>query len=240
MGKKTFEQGDWSKTEIAKLLQKAAFIDSAASPKQYPDDTGVEVAFVGRSNVGKSTCINTLTNQKRLAHASKTPGRTQLINFFKLTDQQRLVDLPGYGYAKVATAVKESWAQNIELYLSSRMSLAGIVWLVDSRRSLVDQDLILLNWLVRHQIPTQILVSKVDKLSKNQAFQSMQAIKKQIKNDVVDVHHLEGGLWSLIDIQLFSSTAKTGVLELGERLEQWFSKFEESDCIKENNSIEES
>jgi len=228
MTKNVFDQGAWSQTAIAKLMQKAAFLESAAKAKQYPLDHGVEVAFVGRSNVGKSTCINTLTQQRRLAHSSKTPGRTQLINFFKISDYQRLVDLPGYGYAQVAVSVKKSWAANIEEYFSKRDSLVGLIWLVDSRRDLADQDIVLVNWLVQHSIPTQILVAKADKLSKNQAMQSMASIKRCLNDAVEDASHLDKGLWSLLNIQLFSATNKIGIPQVSERMINWLVEHERS------------
>lgn len=215
---KTFNEAGWSKSSIAKLLRGATFITSAAEPKGYPEDLGVEVGFVGRSNVGKSTCLNALTQQRRLAHASKTPGRTQLINFFQLSSTQRLVDLPGYGYAKVPLAVKNQWAKNIEAYLAKRDALAGIVWLVDSRRELVGDDLLLLDWLISEGIETQILLCKSDKLSRNQAQQALHRLNKQLKG--LDIPA------GLIETQTYSSTSKEGVERLSSRLGVWFARSE--------------
>lgn len=212
----SFNEGVWSQGEIAKLLRTAEFITSAAEPKGYPEDIGCEVGFVGRSNVGKSTCLNAITQQRRLAHASKTPGRTQLINFFRLTQYQRLVDLPGYGYAKVPLAVKKNWAKNIEAYLSERDSLCGIVWLVDSRRELVGDDLLLLDWLVAEQIPTRILLCKADKLSRNQAQQALHRLNKQLKT-----YSIPAGL---VTTQTYSSTSKEGVSALTDQLGVWLGQ----------------
>lgn len=212
----TFDEKRWSQGSTAKLLRGASFITSAANPKGYPEDNGVEVGFVGRSNVGKSTCLNAITQQRRLAHTSKTPGRTQLINFFALSPNIRLVDLPGYGYAKVPVAVKAQWGKNIEAYLAERKSLTGIVWLVDSRRDLNGDDLTLLQWLVKSNISTQIVLSKADKLSRNQAQQALLRLNKTLKNlDVPD---------GLVATQTYSSTSKEGVEQLTSRLSSWFAR----------------
>ena len=216
---KTFNEAAWSQNQTAKLLRTAKFLTSAANPKGYPEDLGIEVGFVGRSNVGKSTCLNAITQQRRLAHASKTPGRTQLINFFEMTPHQRLVDLPGYGYAKVPIAVKQQWAKNIEAYLAKRDALAGIVWLVDSRRELVGDDLLLLNWLISEGIETQMLLCKVDKLSRNQAQQALHRLNKQLKS--MDVPE------DLIQTQTYSSTSREGVERLCTRLGEWYSRVDE-------------
>lgn len=220
----TFNEAAWSQEKIAKLLRSAKFITSAAEPKGYPEDLGCEVGFVGRSNVGKSTCLNAITQQRRLAHASKTPGRTQLINFFHLTDTQRLVDLPGYGYAKVPLPVKKSWAKNIEAYLSGRDSLCGIIWLVDSRRELVGDDLLLLDWLISEQIPTRILLCKSDKLSKNQSQQALHRLNKQLKT-----YEIPSGM---VTTQTYSSTSKQGVSQLTRQLEQWLGQADQLEAAE--------
>ncbi|MEC8009633.1 MAG: ribosome biogenesis GTP-binding protein YihA/YsxC [Pseudomonadota bacterium] len=216
-----FDEKAWAQSDIAKLLKKATFITSAADPKGYPEDKGVEIGFAGRSNVGKSTCLNAITQQTRLAHASKTPGRTQLINFFELSPLQKLIDLPGYGYAKVPPEVKKKWAKNIEAYLTERDSLAGMVWLVDSRRELNGEDLILLNWLVSEQIETQILLCKIDKLSRNQGQQALHKLNKQLKE--LNVPR------DLVSTQVYSSTSKEGLVKLTNRLAEWFARVEELD-----------
>lgn len=210
-----FDQVAWSKSKIAKLLKGATFVTSASGPKGYLEDVGIEVAFAGRSNVGKSTCLNTITQQKRLAHASKTPGRTQLINFFELSEDKRLVDLPGYGYAKVPLAVKKQWAKNIETYLAKRNALAGMVWLVDVRRELAQEDFLLLDWLVSEGIPTQLLLCKVDKLSRNQTQQAIIKLRQQLM-----LLRVPDGL---LDCQPYSSLTRQGVEQLGARLASWFA-----------------
>ena len=125
---------------------KAEFLTSASKLKQCPPDEGWEVAFAGRSNAGKSSAINCLTENKKLARTSKTPGRTQLINFFSLSDSQRLVDLPGYGFAKVPMAVKLEWQKQLEIYLSERQSLCGLIQLMDTRHPLQEFDQLMLDW----------------------------------------------------------------------------------------------
>jgi len=215
MAKTQFDEVSWSQTSTAKLLRSAQFVTSAANPKGYPEDKGIEVGFVGRSNVGKSTCLNALTQQRRLAHASKTPGRTQLINFFQLNEHVKLVDLPGYGYAKVPIAIKEQWAKNIEAYLAKRDALRGIVWLVDARRELVGEDLLLLEWLVSQNIETRLLLSKTDKLSRNQAQQALHRLNKQL--ELLNVPT------KLVSTQVYSSVSKEGIEVLTQRLALWFS-----------------
>ena len=208
-----FDDTKWSQSQIAKMLRSATFLTSAAKPTDYPGDDGVEVGFVGRSNVGKSTCLNAITQQRRLAHASKTPGRTQLINFFQLTETRRLVDLPGYGYAKVPLPVKQQWAKNIEAYLGGRQSLGGIVWLVDSRRELVGDDFLLLDWVQAEEIPTRILLCKSDKLSRNQSQQALHRLNKQLTE--------MGVPREFVSTQTYSSTSKDGVQKLSDQLSQW-------------------
>ena len=144
--------------------QSAIFMTSAPSIRQCPEDSGCEVAFAGRSNAGKSSAINTLTRNGRLARTSKTPGRTQLINFFQLAEGGRLVDLPGYGYAKVPRAMKAEWDRHLAEYLQKRQSLAGPILLMDIRHSLQDSDLQMLNWAAQAGLPVHILPTQADKL----------------------------------------------------------------------------
>ncbi len=193
------------------LLQKASFLTSAAQLKQLPADEGVEVAFVGRSNAGKSTALNCLTMQKRLARTSKTPGRTQLINLFEVSQACRLVDLPGYGYAKVNEEVKKRWQATLAQYLSERQCLKGLVLMMDIRHPLKPDDEILLDWVAHREIEVHILLTKADKLSRNQANSTLLAVKKQLADHPIP-----------ITLQLFSALKKTGVDEARDVVCQWF------------------
>lgn len=181
-------------------LHTARFLTSAAEITQLPPDIGSEVAFAGRSNAGKSTAINCLTQQKQLAKASKTPGRTQLINFFSLDETHRLVDLPGYGFAKVPKAIKENWQQTMGRYLETRESLAGLILLMDIRHPLKPDDCDMLDWARASALPTLILLTKADKLSRNQQMQTLAEVKK---------HPLAFGAM----IQTFSAMTGLGVKE---------------------------
>ncbi len=147
-------------------IKSAEFITSAVKPQQYPPSDLPEVAFAGRSNVGKSSLINKLVNRKHLVKTSSTPGRTQLINFFQVNGQLSLVDLPGYGYAKVPAAVKKQWGPMVEAYITHRPSLKGVVLLMDLRRTPREEELNLLDWLNLHKTPTILVLTKADKLSK--------------------------------------------------------------------------
>ena len=140
------------------------FIKSAAAPKDFPNDEGREVAFVGRSNSGKSTALNLLAGVRKLARVSKTPGRTQLVNFFGVGEQRRLVDLPGYGFARVPHGTQEHWRELIEAYLTTRRSLVGIIVTVDIRRGITDLDDALLHWLEPLRLRVGVLLTKADKL----------------------------------------------------------------------------
>jgi len=145
----------------------AVFLKSAANPADFPADSGREVAFVGRSNSGKSTAVNAIAGARKLARVSKTPGRTQLINFFALDEERRLVDLPGYGFARAAPAVQARWQRLIETYLRDRASLVGLVLTVDARRGLMQLDDQLLRWLESHRdLPVAVLLTKADKLAR--------------------------------------------------------------------------
>ena len=190
----------------------ATFLKSAARVDQLPADTGFEVAFAGRSNAGKSSALNCLTGIRQLARASKTPGRTQLINLFTLADEEhRLVDLPGYGYAKVPFQVKHDWQKNIARYLEVRKSLQGLILLMDIRHPLKDLDQSMINWSVERGLPIHILLTKADKLARGQAQSTLLQVKK----------HYE--LYShLLTAQVFSSLKKQGVDELMVVLNRWF------------------
>jgi len=200
------------------ILHRARFVTSAAQPAQLPAAGPPEVCFVGRSNVGKSSAINVLTNQRRLAHASKTPGRTRLINFFGLPDPidpdaylGYLVDLPGYGYAAVDRQQKQQWDHLIGTYLQTRHSIAGIVLLIDIRRGLTKLDLQLAQWIAPTQKPVLILATKADKLAYGRRVQTVAAIQKQWAQ------------YSPSQVQPFSATHRIGLDEATHHIENWIS-----------------
>ncbi|HNY51622.1 MAG TPA: ribosome biogenesis GTP-binding protein YihA/YsxC [Smithella sp.] len=159
----------------------AEFIKSAVWPPQYPPATMPEIAFVGRSNVGKSSLINTLVGRKNLAKTSNTPGRTQLINFFTINEKISFVDLPGYGFAKVPRSVKKDWGDMIEAYLRERQSLCLVIFILDIRRDPSVDDLSLREWLEHYRIPYLYILTKSDKLSNNQAIARKRAIEKALQ-----------------------------------------------------------
>ncbi|MGL5742462.1 MAG: ribosome biogenesis GTP-binding protein YihA/YsxC [Legionella sp.] len=189
---------------------KAVFLKSAARVSQLPEDSGYEVAFAGRSNAGKSSALNCLTGIKNLARTSKTPGRTQLINLFTLDEERRLVDLPGYGYAKVALKVKMDWQENLAHYLEVRRSLKGLILLMDIRHPLKDLDIMMVDWALNRELPVHILLTKADKLSRS-----------EVKNTVLKVRKHYELAEHLITIQSFSSLKKEWVAELIGLLNQW-------------------
>jgi len=162
------------------IIRSAKFICSAVTPGQYPPDDLPEVAFAGRSNVGKSSLINKILNRKKLVRTSKTPGRTQLLNFFEINELWRFVDFPGYGYAKVPVEIKKRWRPMVESYLTSRVNLRGMVWLLDIRREVSKEDLQLWDWLQVKQVPVIIVVTKADKLSKNKRNKQAASIAKSL------------------------------------------------------------
>lgn len=190
---------------------KAVFLKSAARVDQLPEDVGYEVAFAGRSNAGKSSALNCLTGIKNLARTSKTPGRTQLINLFQLDEQRRLVDLPGYGYAKVALQIKMDWQKNLAHYLEVRASLKGLILLMDIRHPLKDLDQMMLDWALNRGLPVHILLTKADKLSRS-----------EVKNTLIKVRSHYEEAKDLISVQSFSSLKKEGVGELIALLNRWF------------------
>ena len=162
------------------------FLKSAASPKDFPGDQGREAAFVGRSNSGKSTALNLMVGARKLARVSKTPGRTQLVNFFSLGDGRRLVDLPGYGFARAAPEVQARWRSLIETYLRDRASLVGLVLTVDIRRGVTELDDQLLRWLEsRRALPVAVLLTKADKLSRSEGLEVERQVKAQLGSSVL-------------------------------------------------------
>ncbi len=190
----------------------ATFLTSAAKLSQCPPDTGWEVAFAGRSNAGKSSAINSLTNNKKLAKTSKTPGRTQLLNFFELSDTQRLVDLPGYGFAKVPLAVKREWTKQLEKYLQNRQCLRGLILVMDIRHPLQPFDQQMLDWALQASMPAHILLTKADKLSRGAAGTTLLQVRAELRP------HAE-----LTSVQLFSALKHDGHLELIAVLDAWFT-----------------
>ena len=162
------------------IIRSAKFVCSAVTPGQYPPDDLPEVAFAGRSNVGKSSLINKILNRKKLVRTSKTPGRTQLLNFFEINELWRFVDLPGYGYAKVPAEVQKRWRPMVESYLTTRVNLRGMVWLLDIRREVSKEDLQLWDWLQAKQVEVIIVVTKADKLSKNKRNKQAASIARSL------------------------------------------------------------
>jgi GTP-binding protein len=162
-------------------LVSATFIKSAARAADFPADTGRELALVGRSNSGKSTALNLLAGARKLARVSKTPGRTQLVNFFAFGEHRRLVDLPGYGFARVAAEVRERWERTLSTYLLERRSLVGLVLTVDIRRGLTPLDVQLLDWLEPRSLPPIVLLTKADKLSRGAGLAQQRAVAKELR-----------------------------------------------------------
>ncbi len=201
-----------STPRISLNFQKAEFIKSASSIENAPEDTGHEVAFAGRSNSGKSSAINTLTAHRKLARTSRSPGRTQLINFFSVGETTRLVDLPGYGFAKVPLHVKKNWTVQSERYLRYRQSLVGLILLMDIRHPLTSYDQQVVAWSLAANMPVHILLTKADKLKKGAAKTSL--LSTQVKL---------GPPNDLITIQLFSSLRLQGVEELRNKIGEWLS-----------------
>ena len=190
------------------------FLKSAQKATQFPADTGREVAFAGRSNSGKSSAINAITARRSLARTSKTPGRTQLINFFEIDETCRLVDLPGYGYAKVAEAVRQRWRVLLEAYFQERRSLTGLFITVDARRGLNDLDQVMLSWSRAAEVPVAVLLTKADKLSRQAGRQKQREIAATVPDDV--------------PLILFSSPARQGLEAARGKLLVWLDKADGS------------
>lgn len=194
--------------QIKDIFSTANFLKSAQRIDQLPADFGYEVAFAGRSNAGKSSALNTLT-KKNIARISKTPGRTQLLNVFTINiDNRRLIDLPGYGYAKVPQSIKINWQQQLAMYLEKRQSLKGLILLMDIRHPLQSNDLLLLNWAIECQLPVHILLTKSDKLSTSAAKSILLKLQKQYQQ-------------FNISVQTFSSLKKQGIEALEKVLFNW-------------------
>jgi len=170
-------------------IRSAEFILSASSPWQFPPPTLPEIAFAGRSNVGKSTLINSLLNRKKLVKTSSTPGKTQLINFFKINDKFHFVDLPGYGFDKVPETVRQQWQRLIEAYLQERESLRNVVLIIDSRHGPTSQDRQLKEWLDYYDRPVLIVASKIDKLKRGQIQKHLKIIRQDLSLDTTPLAH---------------------------------------------------
>jgi len=198
---------------IDKFYRQASFLTSAAKLSQCPPDEGYEVAFAGRSNAGKSSAINVICDHGGLAKISKTPGRTQLLNFFQLDEQRRLVDLPGYGYAKVAVSIKKDWQGNLATYLEKRHCLKGLILMMDVRHPLKDFDVQMLEWATHIELPVHILLTKADKLKKGPA----SAVLHKVRNNLKELKCQPG-------IQLFSSLKRQGVEQAHSQLNRWFER----------------
>lgn len=194
------------------LFQNAEFFISAHQLRDLPPATGIEIAFAGRSNAGKSSAINTLANHNRLAYVSKQPGRTQLINFFSLGGDRYLVDLPGYGYAKVPEAMRKHWQLVLAAYLSQRFSLHGLVLVMDSRHPLTPLDRQMLDWFGPTGKPIHVLLTKSDKLSRSEAMKTLNAVRKELQE-----------AWGNCTVQLFSSLKKQGVEEAEKIIGAWLN-----------------
>jgi len=187
-------------------IKQSEFITSAVKREQYPLDNRVEIAFVGRSNVGKSSIINSLTNRKKLAKVSQTPGKTRLVNFFLINNDFYLVDLPGYGYAKVSKSEKDSWGKTVEMYLTNREQLKRVVLLVDSRHKPTGDDIMMNEWFRHFGYNVVVVATKSDKLTKNDLKKSEKVIKETLKLSSED------------KLYFFSSLNKNGSDELIDNL----------------------
>jgi len=186
----------------------ARYVISAHQLKQLPKDRGIEVAIAGRSNAGKSSAINTLTDQRSLARTSKTPGRTQQIVIFELDEERRIADLPGYGYAKVPLKLKAHWRAVMERYFQTRQCLRGVVLVMDIRHPMREFDQQMLAWCNSSGLPCHILLTKADKLKRGPA----QSTLLKVRGDLPDI----------ASIQIFSSLKKTGLDELVDKLSGWY------------------
>ena len=200
-------------------FHQTALFTAASAPRQIPEDAGREVAFAGRSNVGKSSALNAILQRKKLARTSSTPGRTQQIFFYALgAPDRRVVDLPGYGYAKAPAPVKAQWAELIEGYLMERASLAGLVLITDVRRPLGDMDRQLLDWADHFELPLQVLLTKADRAKKNEARRNRHWVTSDLASRFPEV-----------DVALFSATKGTGVAEARTWLETRLELDEEEE-----------
>jgi GTP-binding protein len=191
-------------------FRQASFVLSAARVGQCPPDEGREIAFAGRSNAGKSSALNTICGIRKLARTSNTPGRTQLLNFFEFAEGRRLVDLPGYGFAKVPIEQRDAWGKLVEDYVRRRQSLAGVVLLMDVRHPLKPQDHQLIDWVATLQLPLHVLLTKADKISRSEAARTLAAVRKALST------------LPMTTVQLFSALKSQGVDEARAVLQAWY------------------
>ena len=199
-----------SKAQLPKILRNPEFLLGAAEPHQFPKDDLIEIAFAGRSNVGKSSAINAICNRRKLARTSKQPGRTQQINFFSMGEAARLADLPGYGFAQVPLAVKKKWQDTIHTYLADRENLRVLVLLMDIRHPLTDLDWQMVNWAGESELPTQILLTKADKFKRGKVASSVLNVERQLK-----------AVSGQFAVEPFSSESYVGVNEMRAQLSEW-------------------
>ena len=192
------------------LYQKATYLKSVPTLALCPEDIGYEVCFAGRSNAGKSSALNVITSQRGLARISKTPGRTQLINFFECDEERRLVDLPGYGFAKVNIKIKKAWEAGLSEYIEKRDCLKGLILLMDCRMPPTDIDLTMLDWTLDIDLPVHVLLTKSDKLKKGAAQSQLLALQKMLKQD-----------YPHATAQLFSSLKRDGLNKVWIKLDEW-------------------
>ncbi|MBN2617278.1 MAG: YihA family ribosome biogenesis GTP-binding protein [Spirochaetales bacterium] len=193
-------------------FKNAKFVTAFSASSKPPEDRFIEVAFAGRSNAGKSSSLNALTGQNKLAKTSSKPGRTQQINFFGIDEKRFLVDLPGYGYAAVSKTLKEEWQGLMEGFLRSRQSLRGVVIIMDIRHPLKDNDCQMIEWCDERALPMHIVLTKADKLKKNQINKTLFAVQKSVQDIKTE-----------ITVQVFSSETKVGLPELRAKLNTWMN-----------------
>jgi len=210
---------------VNKNYHQAKFELSAASPSSLPPELGFEVAFAGRSNSGKSSSLNRVCQQKSLARTSKTPGRTQLINFFSIPDGRYLVDLPGYGYAKVPDKVKRQWQRFIETYLDTRWTLKGLVLVMDIRHPLKEYDKLMLGWAAKKKLAVHVLLNKSDKLKRGEVNNTLFKVKKELKSYNTSE--------SSMTVQTFSASKGDGLDELWSLLDGWLYKEDSTEGDQE-------
>ncbi|MBT4838452.1 MAG: YihA family ribosome biogenesis GTP-binding protein [Methylococcales bacterium] len=203
---------DINSQQINSFFQQANFIKSVPDLELSPEDRGVEIAFAGRSNAGKSSAINRIAQKKALARTSKTPGRTQHIVFFSMDEERRMVDLPGYGFAKVPQQMKIKWQQAINNYLANRQSLQGLVLMMDVRHPLRDYDMMLLDWCQQNELAIHVLLTKADKLKKGPAQSTLLQVRQEFSKNKFNA-----------TVQLFSSTKSTGVDEARRLIWNWLN-----------------
>jgi GTP-binding protein len=214
-----------TENELKQRFKRAHFIGSSPTLNNVPPDVGYEVAFAGRSNAGKSSAINALTDQHELARVSKTPGRTQHLVFFDMSQERRLVDLPGYGYAKVPDAIRMAWRQVIDQYLRERVSLQGLVLLMDIRHPMTDFDQQMLAWTHARALPTLVLLTKSDKLNRGPALDVFRKVKRVLADAFPNA-----------EIELFSSETKAGVGNARWKIAQWCRWAEPLSSVREQES----